>query len=112
MARPMIAADVVEVVRPHYVTDGYGNTVPDWTSATRTSYTGSVQPTSGAAVTGNRDGTVASWRAFLWPEDADIRPTDRIEYAGRVFEIDGDVGRWTIAGLGSHIEADLRAWEG
>jgi Phage head-tail joining protein len=110
-APPLVAADTVVVLRPSPVVDEYGDTVVDWSSAVSKSYRGSVQPRTTETATANRDGSVSTWVGFIWPATADIKATDRIQFGGLTFEVDGEIQPWSIAGLKDHIEIPLRTWE-
>jgi Phage head-tail joining protein. len=105
--------DTVTVVRAELVDDGYGNQVPDWANAARHVVLGCrVQPERGSEYTLDRDAIVTRWRLFA-PAAADIRDTDRIEYEGVTYDIDGSVERWpSPTGRLAHIEARLVRTEG
>lgn len=105
-------ADAVTVVRADYVTDKYGNptSVRDWVNATRTTVAGvSVQPDYSTETTGDRNTVITGWRLFT-PKgrDIDLLPTDRVEFDGMTLEVDGEVGRFRVAGRVHHVEARLR----
>ncbi|ONK09439.1 hypothetical protein [Streptomyces sp. MP131-18] len=109
--------DSVTRVRAPLVTNPYGDPVRDWASAVRTTLTGwRVQPVQGsrqtAAETIPRDGLERNRRAF-GPIGADIETTDRIEWAGVTWVIDGDVDRWRgPTGRLAHTEILLTRMEG
>lgn len=100
----------VDVLRAELVADRYGNTAPDWSRTTRTTYRGvSVQPDSSTEGDGERQQVVTGWRLITQRgRDIDIRPGDRVEHAGRLLDTDGDVGRWEIAGRVHHVEVRLK----
>lgn len=105
-------ADTVTVLRAEYRTDKYGNptSVLDWENATRTVVSGvSVQPDSSTEATGDRNTVITGWRLFT-PKgrDIDLLPTDRVEFDGMTLEVDGEVGRFRMAGRVHHVEARLR----
>lgn len=53
----------------------------------------SIQPVQSGEITFDRDTFTARW--WLWtPGHPDIGGRDRIEYAGEVYEIEGDVMQW------------------
>lgn len=84
------------VVRASLVDDGYGNPVPDWASAVRTSYAGCAvaQGTRGGeTLTGDRD-TITSDLAVFMPSGADVVATDRLEIRGREYEVVGEPFDW------------------
>ncbi|MEU0808795.1 hypothetical protein [Streptomyces sp. NPDC005970] len=115
----MFFFDSVERVRAGTKTDRGGNTVPDWTSATRTTIGQlNIQPASAGAPgasseiqTPERDAVISGWRVQsepgAWP---DITPADRIEWNGMTLEVDGEVGRWPdpLDGSPHHIEFTMK----
>lgn len=103
-----ILTDTVVIVRAAVVT-GYGNArTLDWEGAARVAVRGSVQPQSSIETTGARDRTATTCRVFL-PRTADIRSTDRIEWGGGVWEVEGDPSRWPdpFGGGVHHIELTM-----
>ncbi|MEV6102621.1 hypothetical protein [Nocardia sp. NPDC051981] len=109
--------DTVVRLRAPLVTDAYGNRVRDWAAAGRVPMSGwRVQPVQGTrlktAETIPREGLERMRRAF-GPHGADVVRTDRIEWAGSVWEIDGDVDPWRgPSGRIAHIELMLTRVEG
>lgn len=89
---------------------GYGNTRRDWANATIQPYPAEVQPFPGASSSSedvvDQNRTTTRWRIFLGP-DADLAATDRIEWDGLTYEVDGDVERWKRRGRLHHLEAIL-----
>ncbi|MGE9696668.1 hypothetical protein ACQKFA_23295 [Streptomyces sp. CH6] len=84
-------------VRAGTKTDRGGNVVKDWTTATREPIGSlSVQPASQAEETDpTRTAVVTGWRVLSAPGTApDIRADDRIEHAGMVCEVEGEVAAW------------------
>lgn len=84
-------------VRAGVKTDRGGNTVPDWSSPNRLTVTGlNVQPTSQSEdVDEQRDAAITGYRVQSTEGTApDIKATDRIEWAGQSFEVDGEVAVW------------------
>lgn len=102
--------DTVTRVRAPLVTDEYGQPTSqrDWTAATRTDINGcGMQPLPGYAYTLDRDAVVTRWR-LVAPPDADLVSTDRIEWGGSTYEVDGDVESWSSpTGNLAHIKALL-----
>ena len=100
---------------PHTVTllrsstlteDAYGNEERDWSNPARTDYTGcSVQPAGADEYTVDRESVIVRLRAFI-PGVVDALSTDRAEYAGDVYYIDG-VEPWAFEPL-SHTDLLLR----
>lgn len=72
-----------------------------------------VQPLQGQmdpALTFDRE-TVTTRYWLYAPGAPDVLDTDRLEYAGEVYEIDGDVQRW-VGGRLSHLQAMLKKVRG
>jgi hypothetical protein len=109
--------DTIIRLRAPLVNDPYGNPVWDWDNATSTPLAGwRVQPMQGsrvsAAETIPREGLERGRRLF-GPYDADVLTTDRIEWDGVVWSIDGDVDRWrSPTGALAHAEIILTRMEG
>ncbi|WP_461296333.1 head-tail adaptor protein [Streptomyces harbinensis] len=100
----------VTVLRAPLIEDRYGNPVRDWTSATRTPVHGvAVQPSGTSEDQGQRSTVVSRWHLITRPgRDIDLEPADRIEYAGRTLEIEGEVRRFPGPGGGfHHVEVTL-----
>ena len=86
-----LGSHTVTLLRAAETENEYGNTERDWVNATRTAVSGcSVQPVQGDEATVGRDTIVSRWRLFA-PADADIIATDRVEYDGAVYDVDGEV---------------------
>lgn len=107
-------AHTVMRVRAPETVDRYQNKKRDWANAVRTPMAGvNVQPAGSPPVsdedTVDRQTTVTGWRLYT-PRgmDVDLLETDRVEYEGMTFEVDGKVGRWRIAGKVHHVEVDLK----
>jgi hypothetical protein len=96
----ILGPHVITVVRPGRKPGDYGTgTVPDWDNATRAEVTGcSVQPVVGSDYTVDRDSTTTRWQAWV-PPATDVAPTDRVEWRGDTYEVDGDVQRWDFPPL-------------
>lgn len=86
----------------------YGNTTElDWTTPARTDIDGcSVQPASSDEFTIDRDSFTTRLIAYV-PSSAELRASDRVEWQGITYDIDGDVLRWDFGAL-SHIVINLR----
>lgn len=102
-------------VRAGTKTDRGGNTMPDWSPAavSRLTVTGlNIQPNSQAETADEqRDAVITGYRVQSSEGAApDIRATDRIEWNGQTFEVDGEVAAWpdlfTVAV--HHIEFVMR----
>jgi hypothetical protein len=90
--------------------DEYGNEIPGWNDPTETTVTGcSVQPVVGTENLSGRDTVVSRWQLFA-PDGTDLLATDRVEWDGDTYEVDGEVQRWGFPPL-SHLVALLRRGE-
>lgn len=102
----------VVVIRAPFLVDRYGNETSerDWSTATRTTYRRvAVQPDQSTEEGGDRPVVVTGWHLITRPgTDIDLTPGDRVVALGRLLDVDGDVGRWTLAGRHHHTEARLR----
>ncbi|WP_068922198.1 hypothetical protein [Planobispora rosea] len=103
----------VTLIHPATVTDRYGNTTYDYgTAATRTCINAMIQQASATESTPDgRTPVVGVWR--LITDHCGIDATDRIEWEGAMFELDGPP--WPAAefsGTFHHTEAVLRRVEG
>lgn len=101
-----LGAHTVTVIRP----TGKDTFSGDWlTGATETTVKGCfVQPRSSNEQTDLRDQVVTGLIAFL-PAGVDIVATDRLRYAGKTYQVDGDPARWDDDhGVPHHIEVGLR----
>lgn len=79
--------------------DRGGNTVPDWSvgAVSRLTVTGlNIQPASQyESVDEQRNATVTGYKVqSAEGTSPDIVAADRIEYAGLLYEVDGEVGTW------------------
>jgi hypothetical protein len=101
----------ITVLRAAEVAGDYGNrTVADWGNPTETTVEGcSVQPAPSTEFTVDRDTFITRWQVFA-PIEADVRPTDRIQWGNAIYEVDGDVLRWEFGAL-SHLVINLRRSE-
>lgn len=94
----LLFTDTIVIVRAATMTDRYGDDVPDWDNATRTTVSGvSVQPLRSDEVSdGVRDSTNTTWtgRTPMDGGDLDILPADRVEYASRTLQVLGEPRRW------------------
>lgn len=99
----------VTVLRPGITTDRGGNEVKDWSNPTRTDVDQlSIQPeTQTEAGDATRLVVTGRWQVISAPGTApDVRASDRIEWNGQTFEVDGDVAPWPGPDPGSthHVE--------
>lgn len=102
----MILHDTVTRQRATTVSDGYGNQAADWANPDSADYPASVQPMTNDEDVVDQNRTVTRWRLFLDPT-ADVTATDRIEWDGDVYEVDGDIERWKRRGRLHHLQAVL-----
>lgn len=113
-------SDTVTRLRPAEHTTRGGDTVPDWTAAPDRLDIGGVNvqpsppPTEQAGA--DRDLTVRRLRVLTdRGVDVDVQATDRIEYRGDLFAVDGDVDRWrdsSSPGAVHHVEFTIVRAEG
>lgn len=109
----MIWTQSVVRVRAGTRTDRAGNTVKDWTTATRTTIGQlSVQPNQQSErAEPDRVSVVTGWRVLSAPgTNPDVRSDDRVEYDGLLCEVQGEVGRWPdpFTGAVHHVEWQMR----
>lgn len=71
----------------------------------------SVQPVQGAELAnGDRDGLTTRYTVWA-PVDADVKPTDRVTYAGDEYEVSGGIQRWDFGSL-AHVVINIERTEG
>lgn len=88
--------------------EGYGGRqVRDWAQATRESFAGAIQPASAKEDNAGRQITTTTKRLHAYPEAA-LLSTDRVEYGGTVYEVDGDPELQMQQGTPHHYEAILQ----
>lgn len=111
----------IAILRPAEVPDRYSTEVRlDYDNPTRIPVDRpvSLQPVASREQTeaGGRFSVVTGWALQTPPGmDLDLRDTDRVEYAGRVLSVLGDVLRWPHPirpGAVHHIEATLEEVRG
>lgn len=107
-----LTADACVILRAPFKVDKYGNTtsVRDWANATRTQCTRlSIQPDGTSEATGERVTVVTGWRLITARGvDFPAIPGDRVEFDGITAEIDGEIGRFRMAGRLHHCELRLK----
>lgn len=98
-------------VRAGTKTDRGGNIVPDWSpsAVSRLTVAGlNIQPNGQSeTVDEQRDAAITGYRVQSDEGSApDIKATDRIEWSGQTFEVDGEVATWPdlFADAVHHIE--------
>lgn len=107
----ILGPHTIAVLRAPMVPGDYGSgTTPDWSQAASRAVSGcSVQPAPSDEFTVDRDTFITRWQVFA-PADADVRPTDRIEWNNDTYEVDGDVLRWEFGDL-AHLVIHLQRSE-
>jgi hypothetical protein len=112
----LLYGETVTLVRAPLKVDKYGNTTSerDWTNATGTTYPGlMVQPDSSSEAVGDRPAVITGWRLMTQKgRDFPALPTDRVEWDGLTLAVDGEVGRFKVAGRLHHVEARLKRVSG
>lgn len=113
MVLPAWCRDTVTILRPDIRTDRIGDQVLDWSTPTRIPLPGcSVQSAGSAEDTVDRQQTTDR-RVLLAPPGADIGATDRIQWAGVDYDVDGPLEPVTGAtGALAHVRAELVAVKG
>lgn len=88
-------SETVTILRGASATDRYRNPVVDWANPTRTDVDAlAVAPTSATEdIAAGRDATVTTFDLYL-PATTDLRPTDRVEVRGAVYDVDGEPADW------------------
>lgn len=87
-------SETVTVLRAGTTTDRYRNVVADWSNPARTEVPGcAVAPGTSSEENAGRTAVIAGLTVYL-PAGADVRPADRIEIRGVVYDIDGEPGDW------------------
>lgn len=92
MSLQTMLADSVTRRRAPLTSAGYGNQTRDWTTATSQAYPAWVSVVSSTEEVVGQPRTLTRWKCTVGP-DADLAATDRIEWDGSTYEIDGDVER-------------------
>lgn len=96
--------------QPTTTTDGYGNTVDDWTTPTSEDIAAYIEQRT---TTENRDGRdVTVTRLLFITNELGVRATHRIIWDGRTYEIDGDCAVFHTPAGPHHSEATLLIVEG
>jgi len=100
----------ITVVRPTWVADTYGDPQPTG-PPTRTEVPGcAVAPRSSSdTLEPARQGVLVGLTLYA-PTGTDLQPTDHIEVAGELYDIEGDIGRWhsPFSPIADGLEVALR----
>lgn len=92
MSLQTLLTDTITRRRAPLTSAGYGNQKRDWAAATSQAYPARVSPVSSTEDVVEQPRTVTRWKCTVGP-DADLAATDRIDWDGSTYEIDGDVER-------------------
>jgi hypothetical protein len=108
----ILGAQSVDCLRGVETEDEYHNTVIDWDTPAAATISGcSVQPGGGLQVNDSREAITTLFTVWA-PEGSDVADTDRIRYAGTVYDIDGPVERWDVGSGLDHLVIRLKAVSG
>ena len=109
MTLPGLGADTVTRLRGQS-RDNWGNTTGTDTEADITGC--SVQPASAIELTDRGDLLVTNVTVYA-PAGTDLLATDRVRWAGDVYEVDGAPARWNDdTGTEDHVQAQLKLVQG
>lgn len=92
MSLQTLLTDSVTRRRAPLTSSGYGNETRDWSNATSRIYAARVSVVSSTEDVVEQPRTITRWKCTVGAE-ADLAATDRIEWDGQTYEIDGDVER-------------------
>lgn len=105
--------DTITIVRADTTTDSYGNRVRDWDDTTETTVPAHVQPASASEDRGAREREQAVSGYVVWVDTGtDVQAADRVVWAGRTFDVDGDPSVWSAPFVGGHVEFRMTAARG
>lgn len=109
---PSFCRDTVTRLRAQ-ITFSRGSEIFDWDNPDAIEVAGcSMQPASTSISTDGRVLAISDEFTLFAPVDADIKPEDRIEFKGKIYEIAGDVREQPAAQRLEHLEIRLRRYEG
>lgn len=117
MTLSRLLTDSVVILRAPAAADRYGSrsrTGRDWSDPVRTTSRAHVQPGARAESGGDRDTVTTGIRIWL-PAGTDVTATDRIEWDGRTWEVDGEPQRWRPPRPGSataHVQVTAQQIRG
>lgn len=107
-----LGSQTVTVMTAGQVTDDYHNVMSDWPSATSVVVTDcSVQPGIGAQIVLDREAITTLYTVWA-PLGTPVSDTDRVDYAGTVYDIDGSVEHWAVGDRLDHLYFRLKAVAG
>jgi hypothetical protein len=108
----ILGTQSVERLRGVETEDEYHNVDIDWDDPDAATITGcSVQPGGGLQVNDAREAITTLYTVWA-PEGADVVDTDRIRFAGTVYDIDGSIERWNVGSSLDHLVIRLKAVSG
>lgn len=103
-------SDTIQIIRGTVTTDQYGSERIDWSSVTvHASGKATIQHFTSTEEDMDRQTTIEGLR--LVSDDKrlfDFLPTDRVVYAGKTYEVDGEIQLWRLFGKPHHVEVYLR----
>jgi hypothetical protein len=113
MALPAsLATKTVTRIRAATTMDAHGNTILNWGAASSTAIVGcGVQPLDGSENVLGRDAVTTLLKLYAPPE-ADLLSSDRIQYGGATYEIDGNVQVLDALPALAHKKCFLKLVEG
>lgn len=97
---------VVTAIDPAETTDGYGDTVLDYTSGTRRDIAAYVQPQN-TAETHSGDRNAVAVELIVFTEDNDVTARQRFEWNGATYRISGRPDGWDTPEGFHHTEMRL-----
>lgn len=112
MSLQSLCTDDVTIVSPVFVTDQYGDTIKDWSTATRVLTKGWMAHGATNELEGNRETDISIWRLYIANPSITIKAQDRVEFDGYTFEVQGKPIKAKKPSSIHHIEAILRLVEG
>lgn len=111
MSLTTLLAHDVTILTPGTTANRYGDSTPNWATATSVASKAWVSQRSSVEDLDHREAQVSGWVVFL-PEDTAITGRDRVVWGSVTFEVDGPPNRaWTPRGE-HHVEANLRVVDG
>lgn len=108
-----IGRDTVTRRRAAPGTDGHGNATKDWTAPDLLPIKGcNVQPGASIEYLLGRDETLVAYTVMA-PLASDVTATDRMDYAGKTFEVYGEPALWpSPSGRNDYLLIYLQKWNG
>jgi hypothetical protein len=103
----VILHDPITVQRAPLTSGGYGNQSRNWAAAVSTDFLVHWSAQSVTEVVGDKAQTITRGKIFGGP-DLDVQPTDRVVFAGELFEVDGDVMQSYRLGQLHHVRVFVK----